>query len=90
MALQELYPLFKNTKKQRLSKDFDLFSRDHAPLYQMDALKRQFSVAEHELDKAFDKATEERGQSRTPKLVCQNKSQSHEMLGDQGRTEIEQ
>jgi hypothetical protein len=26
----------------------------------MDALKREFSVAEHELDKAFDKATEER------------------------------
>jgi uncharacterized protein (DUF3084 family) len=60
MALQDLYPLFKNTKKQRLSKDFDLFARDHAPLYRIDALKRQCSVAEHELDKAFDKATEER------------------------------
>jgi len=60
MALQELYPLFKNTKKQRLSKDFDLFARDHAPLYRIDAVKRQFSVAEHELEKALDRANEER------------------------------
>jgi chromosome segregation ATPase len=76
MALQELYPLFRNTKKQRLSKDFDLFSRDHAPLYRMDAVKRQFSVVEHELDKALDRVNEIRV------APWDSESMDHEMIAE--------
>jgi hypothetical protein len=76
MALQELYPLFKNTKKQRLSKDFDLFAQDHAPLYRMDAVKRQFSVAEHELEKALDRANEIRV------APWDSESMDHEMIAE--------
>jgi hypothetical protein len=56
MALQQnLYPLFKGTNKQKLSKDFDQFDRDHAPLYQLDEWKRLYSIASSDLDRAFAK-----------------------------------
>jgi hypothetical protein len=54
MALQQnLYHLFKGTNKQKLSKDFDQFDRDHAPLYQMDEWKRLYSIASSDLDRTL-------------------------------------
>jgi len=53
--MNPLYPLFKTGAKQKLSKDFDQFDRDHAPLYQMNRYIREYSVARHEVDKVLQK-----------------------------------
>jgi len=50
---QHFYPLFTNSKKQKLGGDFDAFARDHAPKYQLDEYKRQYDIASAELDKAL-------------------------------------
>lgn len=49
-----MYSLFKGPKsKQKLSKDFDQFDRDHSPLYERDRYARDYHVARAEVDKAL-------------------------------------
>jgi len=51
-----MYPLFKGPKsKQKLSKDFDQFDRDHSPLYEKDRYARDYHLARAEVDKVLAK-----------------------------------
>ncbi|KAN0100009.1 hypothetical protein V8E51_013784, partial [Hyaloscypha variabilis] len=54
---QHFFPLFSSGKKQRLGGDFDAFARDHAPLFAMDEVKRQYAIASDAVEKALNMAT---------------------------------
>jgi hypothetical protein len=53
--MNPFYPLFKTGAKQKLSKDFDQFDRDHAPLYQQQRFNSEYNIARHELEQALQK-----------------------------------